>query len=1512
MKPHRPPGSRWSRASRRVARGALLVATFVVALVLAVLAHLNTPAVRHSITELTNRALSDLLYGRIEVDRIERLSVDGIELGRVTLWDTAGAAVIVLDDVRADIDVLQLLADLWLSTDKLNVVLEHTRVEHSEVRLIPDEQAGELTLSRALTPRPRPPRAPSERGVERYVRVWLPHVELGTVVGELGIEGLSDISPRLTNVRGRVLFSPKGIAVDVERFGTNLEGVYGTRIHGSGAFSLRAPGPLELDFTGFAGDAEVQAHLALERGEITADATMPLLTPEAMRQWWEDWPLSKPVSAQVHATGVWPELSLDAEVSAASGVVDINGALDLSRGLDASLEANVAQVQLQQLIDGAPELRLDLRARAAVELRATTYRVVVDGSSEATNLDGVELPPTRFELEATDSTGPTSLVGKLELLEPGGTLHVHGNYGDGILNSQVSAPRVQLRGHRRLPRGLSGLTSFSADVSLERDQLRVSAEGQIRGFQRSPVAAQVVDFVAEAKAPVANLQQAEVDLQLRASQLQLDQLTFERATLTAKGNRRGADVALQLWSGDEQRVRVRGFVRHDLSVSDARVAMQRDDVRLDADVRRFDWNAGVIDIQRVSVHGHDGQLDGRLRVRPGTAEGALSARNLQLARLVRRLSGAHLPLRGRFDFDTEFSIGPDVQRGRVTAAIAGLSVTDWGDSNVKLLAALDGRHLTGALTGTDELGFTVSGNLNARLGGHALELESYRTATGTSELSVLGIPLGPLGLLLPKEQIAGLDGKVGVRALLQRTEPEGFPNAFVELGLSVESAKLTGIDPPLQLDYLNAYVSAAYAASERQLNAVATVGDVHGQLVGVNAGLKVNATAWLHDPSNAAEEFIQTPLSVIVNLPRRSLARLPLTVPEGITGSVEAQLALFGTAEQPRISVLLNAQDVLAPGVHPDSPLNVNVNGQYAPRTGDIDLSVVAASKGRSVLLSRLDGLAPWHDDDAGAATSHARVALDRLPLGLFAPLVDADISGDVSGQLFLRQGAAPELGATLDFSKLRSGRAALGNATMHLKGEPGNVLMHFAVDDTQHPLLVRLSADATTTQVPLPNQLESVNIALRAQRVDAAALSPMLESFLARVGGQLDADVSLFLTREASVEPGEPHRWRSSLEGEAHLSDGTAYIDALGLELRDITVDVRAEPRDGMTVVGFENFRARARSQEVNLEGQGQLSLQDAQVQAGTAALRLRSVPLALQGLNLGRARGQALAKFERRQGWDRPDSWLGKDYLQADVELLDWVMEAAPSASRRLIDLDDHPEIVIVQARDDRETNPSLTPLRVVVHLSDRTLFRLADIEVPLQGEVRVDVTDESTMSGALVLRRGGRVPLFGQVFRIVDGKLRLNPKDPGNPGIDITLVGRGSDDEVVYVTISGTLEEMVTQPGPAELQALLGGGAATALGSGVQVLGVNQLLGSSVQLRVGSADDAANETSYGASIQLDDNLWFEAAYQRNQNMTLNQEQSEIVSGTLDYRFANNWAWRTKVGNTGGSVDLLWQYRY
>jgi hypothetical protein len=219
---------------------------------------------------------------------------------------------------------------------------------------------------------------------------------------------------------------------------------------------------------------------------------------------------------------------------------------------------------------------------------------------------------------------------------------------------------------------------------------------------------------------------------------------------------------------------------------------------------------------------------------------------------------------------------------------------------------------------------------------------------------------------------------------------------------------------------------------------------------------------------------------------------------------------------------------------------------------------------------------------------------------------------------------------------------------------------------------------------------------------------------------------------------------------------------------------------------------------------------------------------------------------------------------------------------------------------------------PYRVVIRLDDRTSFSLSDLQVPLRGTVVVDYTDQPSMRGTIQLERGGRIPIFGRVFRVVEGQLQLNPRDASNPLIDITLSGRDSNDEPVVVTISGTLQQPTTQPSPAELQALLGGGAASVLGSGVSALGINQLLGNTVQLNVSSTAEDENEASYGASVQLDENLWFEANYERNQDATVNQEATSVISGTLDYRFRNNWSLRTRVGNTGGSVDVLWEYRY
>jgi hypothetical protein len=346
---------------------------------------------------------------------------------------------------------------------------------------------------------------------------------------------------------------------------------------------------------------------------------------------------------------------------------------------------------------------------------------------------------------------------------------------------------------------------------------------------------------------------------------------------------------------------------------------------------------------------------------------------------------------------------------------------------------------------------------------------------------------------------------------------------------------------------------------------------------------------------------------------------------------------------------------------------------------------------------------------------------------------------------------------------------------------------------------------------------------------------------------------------------------------------------------------------------VSINDLRAEARSDKVNFSGSAELLLDGAQINRGAARFELDSVPITLQGLNLGRASGNASLSLARKEGFPQSGAWRGKDYMDVEVRLARWQMKAAPSASRELIELGRSSDIVVLQSTPaEAKRTSDVLPFHFAIDLGEHTMFTLADLEVPLGGAVAVDYTTTAKMKGTLLLSRGGRIPIFGRVFEIVDGKVVLNPKQPSNPTLDLTLAGRGNEGDMVYVHVGGTLKQPVTEPGPAELQALLGGGAASVLGSGVQALGVSQLLGESVELRVSSADEQEDEASYTAAVRLNDDLWFEANYQKAQSNGLQQEDADAVSGSLDYRFQKRWSVRTKVGNTGGSVDLLWQYRY
>jgi hypothetical protein len=80
--------------------------------------------------------------------------------------------------------------------------------------------------------------------------------------------------------------------------------------------------------------------------------------------------------------------------------------------------------------------------------------------------------------------------------------------------------------------------------------------------------------------------------------------------------------------------------------------------------------------------------------------------------------------------------------------------------------------------------------------------------------------------------------------------------------------------------------------------------------------------------------------------------------------------------------------------------------------------------------------------------------------------------------------------------------------------------------------------------------------------------------------------------------------------------------------------------------------------------------------------------------------------------------------------------------------------------------------------------------------------------------------------------------------------------------------------------------------------------------VEVRVDTTEQ--NRPRYTAAVRIRENLWFEASEYLQDEYGTESTTRNVVSGTVDYRFARRWSLRTLAGNAGGALDLLWQYRY
>jgi autotransporter translocation and assembly factor TamB len=344
--------------------------------------------------------------------------------------------------------------------------------------------------------------------------------------------------------------------------------------------------------------------------------------------------------------------------------------------------------------------------------------------------------------------------------------------------------------------------------------------------------------------------------------------------------------------------------------------------------------------------------------------------------------------------------------------------------------------------------------------------------------------------------------------------------------------------------------------------------------------------------------------------------------------------------------------------------------------------------------------------------------------------------------------------------------------------------------------------------------------------------------------------------------------------------------------------------------VISLREVSAASGSKNANISAAADLYVSGLRLEGGRANVNLKQVPFLLAGVSQAKLSGSASLTLEREG--ERMKVLVSLPELEADLPR---------SSGHSVLPVSAHPDIEIIQplAEPSEASSGESFVWELVFDLGDKVRVKRADLEIPLRGSPIVTLGDEVAVRGDVELRAGGRVTLLGKGFTIESGEVHFDTGDATNPHVRVLASWRAPDATTVYVEVRGTLNDAtlrlesdppLSEP---EIQALLLGGA-----SGISTDFLSEALvdtpfrgmqfGASNQ----TAADERTYATYWAAVQISDEIWFEGSYKSLEAGGPGDQGANGVSGTIDWRFRNNWSLRSEIGNMGTGLDLLWQYHY
>jgi len=736
--------------------------TFVSTFVVGVLIHLPLPPSKRLATRLVTEQVSAAIRGSVEIERISKLYLGGVEAQGVTIRDPAGDTILHAPTLRVQANLLSIAWSAMPWSDSVSVRVPWVWADHIDV-VFREDHAGNVTLGTAFLspiklPEPKPTK-PSKPA--RPVVVDLMNIEIGSIStgGRLG--GLSRVDWRARLVRGVLHAGPDGTRIDTASFPLAFHKLLTQPVQTTVDYHFRSPTLMWSSVLARYEEIALSGRVQLNGNEMLLDADLPRTEGKVLAPYLPSQvALLDPLEGKLEAHGPLPVLETHVRLTSETASVDGTGKVYLAPRFRSELDVDVRRLDLSRIVVDGPTSDLHADTRVRLNLDAENRpRIRVTGDIAPTTLYDVALPGADVDA-LIDADGVSGLAHVHEPGMPVRTDFTVSSSGKVRVSAVTNVP--SLAAVPRLQKVVGGYAVAQLEGTYEAGRIDANVTVNAGNLAREGVRFGSATVKAHTWGTPTDLR---MDTEVRGTGVNLGGATWSDLRLFLRGPIRTPQLRLNLTGDTLPDVTATAGLNLDRQISAHKVEVDLkragEEVKARSDL--VEVRGGVVDLGALAVDGLGEPIDAVARIGARGFDVRLVSDGVDLDRFSRLMNLPGPPVKGIAQIDVDLrNVGDesrgcvqvDVSDGTVQIEMVPLSDLDLSvrasfagslvdvDTHVSLGGRSEGHRAPAGSAGVclparevRENGVAqLRASASLTLGGPPTKLSSWRDATGTGRL----------------------------------------------------------------------------------------------------------------------------------------------------------------------------------------------------------------------------------------------------------------------------------------------------------------------------------------------------------------------------------------------------------------------------------------------------------------------------------------------------------------------------------------------------------------------------------------------------------------------------------------------------------------------------------------------------------------------------------------------------------------------------------------------------------